>query len=358
VSSQYNPEDGDPLTGRVLFSPAPGNHLLFYKRRLVWLSRVRADNSPNSSTSAITSNMRRMESYDIQILGRSQQIARDLIHDAIDCARKVERSRLKAYISTYGYWRKLKGYSPRPFESVILPKGHAEMIQADIQKFIQQRAWYARMGIPYHRGYLFHGLPGSGKTSLISALAGALEMNLYVLNIAGENMSDERLYDMFMDIQPHSILLLEDVDAVTRNREAVKPETPVPAQVGGDAPVAEKKGVTLSGLLNCIDGIVAKDGALLFMTTNYKERLDPALIRPGRIDVQLEFGFATREQIVRLFKRFFPNEWQLSAVEFAATFPKDVTMAEVQQYLLLRAESVDKAFADLPRRQDAEVSRA
>ncbi len=105
--------------------------------------------------------------------------------------------------------------------------------------------------------------------------------------------------------------------------------------------------VTFSGLLNAIDGVAAGEGRLLFATTNHIERLDPALIRPGRIDRKVFIGFATHEQAARLFQRFFPATDGLWAREFADRVPLDcVTMSTLQTHLLMYSEdpqlAVDK----------------
>lgn len=93
------------------------------------------------------------------------------------------------------------------------------------------------------------------------------------------------------------------------------------------------KGLTLTGLLNSLDGFMAKDGSIVFMTTNHRELLDPALLRPGRVDMQIEFTEATREQKVRMFQRFYPTA-EPDAAEIFADFPDIRTMAEAQQQLL------------------------
>ncbi len=147
----------------------------------------------------------------------------------------------------------------------------------------------------------------------MSAIAGELKMDLYLLNISGSNMDDERLVGLMADVRPGTIVLMEDVDCTFPDRDTSK----------------EAKGVTLSGLLNCLDGIQSREGCLIFMTSNYADKLDPALVRPGRVDVKLEFGYATLDQAMRLRDRIAPD------------FPDELlercdvmTMAEVQQLLL------------------------
>ncbi|HEV7674420.1 MAG TPA: AAA family ATPase [Candidatus Angelobacter sp.] len=101
------------------------------------------------------------------------------------------------------------------------------------------------------------------------------------------------------------------------------------------------KGLTLTGLLNSLDGFMAKDGSIVFMTTNHPELLDPALVRPGRVDFELEFKEATAEQKARLFKRFFPGATDALAYNFAGR--DDLrTMAEAQQWLIQHKDDEGK----------------
>lgn len=95
------------------------------------------------------------------------------------------------------------------------------------------------------------------------------------------------------DAPPRSIILLEDVDGIFVQRDAVNQD--------------EKRGVSFSGLLNALDGVRSQEGRLLFMTTNHRERLDPALIRPGRCDLQIELKNASYSMVERLFLKFFPG---------------------------------------------------
>jgi chaperone BCS1 len=104
--------------------------------------------------------------------------------------------------------------------------------------------------------------------------------------------------------------------------------------------------ITFSGLLNAIDGVAAGEGRLLFATTNHPERLDPALIRPGRIDRRVEIGHADREQLARIFRRFFPEAEPALAEQFANALPeRQLAMSAVQAYLIQHAESAEEAHS-------------
>lgn len=318
---------------RVVYSPGPGTHFLRYRRHLIWLTRNKEDGKAPAVTSG--ANLRREESYTIRVLGRHQDVARSLVRDVLESARAEQRKKISAFISVFGWWSRLGSYLPRAMGSVVLPAGVSEGLLTDIREFLEDRDWYGRMGIPWHRGYLLHGSPGTGKTSLIAAVAGELKMDLYVMNIAGNGMGDERLAELMRDVRPNSILLMEDVDAAVVNREPTKKEE------NKEEKDDEAKGVSLSGLLNCLDGITSKDGGVVFMTTNHRDRLDPALTRPGRIDREIMFGAATEDQVARLYERFFPHDGTRH-VEVYAHVHRGRMMAEIQQDLMARRSRRNK----------------
>jgi chaperone BCS1 len=320
----------------VIFTPAPGNHFFIYQRRLVWLNRERnasGGGKDDDAQSAVGSMFRQRETYTLRIVGRSQDVARQLVEDARQCAQKAARKAADLYISSMWYWSRVGEISPRGLESVILPEGMSERLVADVQEFLDSREWYAERGIPYRRGYLLEGVPGSGKSSLIRALSSSLNLNLYMLNIGSPGMTDEKLTSLMSEIKDNSILLLEDIDAAARR--------PLVEQTASAGPGAETKGITFSGLLNALDGVNAREGVMVFMTTNHKERLDDALIRPGRVDVQEHFDHATKAQVARMFSHFYPGLKHGLATYFAEAMPPETSMAAVQQLLLLHKQSAE-----------------
>jgi chaperone BCS1 len=175
------------------------------------------------------------------------------------------------------------------------------------------------------------GKPGCGKTSLVTALAGELKLPIYMLSLATPGLSDTSLLDLLNRAPAHMILLLEDIDAVfdgalkndekKKNNEVEEPDEVEEMGGGGfgrrrgfgsqaqaiqhKRQMAGKVLISFAGILNAVDGVAAQTGRLLFMTTNHKEKLDSALIRPGRIDYQVQFSEATRGQIKALFFNFY-----------------------------------------------------
>lgn len=279
---------GDSVADRrpgLIFSPATGNHFFAYRGSYLWLHR---DREPAGKDS-----WRERETFTVTMLGRSQDVARQLLHDAYDAYASTVRQRSRIFLSVFAYWVAQGFVRPRSLESVVLPGDQKERLLADVKEFLAAEQWYHDMGIPYRRGYLLHGVPGSGKSSLIAAVAGAIGMHLYVVNLS--SLDDSGLQELLQNVKvPRAIILFEDIDGVraAQSRESDKPNN------GTDR-------VTVSGLLNAMDGVASRDGYITIMTTNRREMLEPALTRPGRIDLELEFGWATPAQAVELFARFY-----------------------------------------------------
>jgi len=206
-------------------------------------------------------------------------------------------------------WRVLDARPTRPLDTVVLEGGVAQNVCKDVQRFLQSEQWYVARGVPYRRGYLLHGPPGCGKTSFITALAGELHLVICIINLASRELTDDSLLELLSEAPRHSILLLEDVDAAFKT--APEPSAPAADSAGGrgihNRRMNEGAGITFSGVLNAIDGVAAQEGKVLFLTTNHSDRLDEALVRPGRVDMRIHLGLATQETARRLFLRFYKD---------------------------------------------------
>ena len=192
----------------------------------------------------------------------------------------------------YRYWNATLRIKARPLESVILPDKTTKTILDDFDAFTAQETqdFYEKHGIPYRRSYLFYGVPGAGKTSCIQAIAGAYKRSVAYLNIDPE-MTDDGLRSAMDDLPEETIVVLEDVDALfTKDRQAKQP----------------KSTLTFTGLLNALDGVGSSMGQLFILTTNLREQLDSALIRNGRVDMQVFFDYANDEQIIKMWNMFYP----------------------------------------------------
>jgi mitochondrial chaperone BCS1 len=189
--------------------------------------------------------------------------------------------------------------------------------------------------VPYHRGYLLYGPPGTGKTSLVSALAAKSGMSIYIVNLSEFNV--RTLKTAMNEVPENSLILFEDIDCMKagnrRDDLSELRERQHSAAGSEKTDVANRFGVTLSGLLNVLDGVHAPANVVYVMTTNKVEALDPALLRPGRIDYRLFMGEASESQRIELYLRFFPEATQADEREFAQAHRAE-TMAEFQGLLL------------------------
>lgn len=181
------------------------------------------------------------------------------------------------------YWSSVVLNHPARFETMAMDPDMKEDLVEDLDRFVSRKEYYRRVGKAWKRGYLFHGPPGTGKSSLVAAMANHLKFDVYDLDLR-EVQCNSDLRRLLIGSANRSILVIEDIDCNVglQNRET-------------DCAAAEDDKITLSGLLNFIDGLWSGcgDERIIVFTTNHKNRLDPALLRPGRMDVQLEMSYCT-----------------------------------------------------------------
>ncbi|KAA1470269.1 P-loop containing nucleoside triphosphate hydrolase protein [Dentipellis sp. KUC8613] len=261
----------------------------------------------------------------ISVVARNNDILKKLVLEAKREYEKDAEHRVHIFMAdtTYGCWRWNGARQKRPMSSIVLEPSVKEMLLADCKDFLRSEDWYAERGIPFRRGYLLHGVPGSGKTSLIHSLAGELNLDIYVVSLSSKGMSDNTLTTLMGNVPSRCILLLEDLDAAfTRSVSRDSASTGAPtASTKSATETNDGSTLSLSGLLNSLDGVAAAEGRLLFATTNHIERLDPALSRPGRMDVWVNFTNATKWQAEGIFKCFFPSKPSSAAAPAAAAGP-------------------------------------
>jgi chaperone BCS1 len=325
TASAQPASDSNGQRTSVLLTPAPGHHLLWHRGRPVWLSRERKEMDGGTMPGSDWTGYR--ETITLRMLGRSQTVARAILEEAAHVASRAGR-RTRVYFFRWGEWVPLRETPPRALESVVLPAGVMERMVKTASDFLAQRDWYEDRGLSWRIAYLLEGDPGTGKTSTVRALAGHLGIDLYVVPITDHGMTDGQLANMLSRIPERSIVTMEDIDCAVDGR-----------RVTGEA-----GGVSFAGLLNALDGAASRDGIITVLTTNHAERLDPALIRPGRVDHRVTFGPATSEQSARLFARFFERPVDATAVAFGAATAGRTT-ADIQGLLMDHRDSPHRALA-------------
>ena len=265
----------------------PGRHFLRYKNAFIAVNRVR-------ETKQYDKDGKPWETITLTTLYSQRHVFESMFKEAHSLAVESTEGRTPIYIPRSISWEQFGNpRQKRPLDSVILKEGDKEKIVADVQDFISSEKWYADRGVPYRRGYLLYGPPGTGKSSFIQALAGHLNYAIAILNLSEKGLSDDRLNHLLTLIPERTLLLLEDVDVAFMNRRGLSND-------GYHGP-----NVTMSGLLNALDGVASAEERILFLTTNHVERLDAALVRPGRVDMTIHLGNATAYQIQQLWTRFY-----------------------------------------------------
>lgn len=268
-------------------SPGPGMHMFWWRNRPVFLERRYMSKEGDDSR-----RNKPIETLRFRTIGRSQAIIRRLIADVREFSLATNMVSIRVWSDHY--WLNVPAKAPRPIDSIILPDGQIDRIIDDLEWFIAARDWYRQRGIPYRRGYLFAGPPGCGKTSLVIALAGLYNRPICILTLGGD-MDDNALVAAFNEAPANAIILIEDVDCA------------FPAQSRESTQDNSGRRLTKAGLLNAIDGVATPDGRIVIMTTNYPERLDPALVRPGRADVHEHFQLLGPNDQQRMAERFYDH---------------------------------------------------
>ena len=300
------------------------DQVFFYKQRLFFYNEVGY-------------NLRTL-----RCLGWSAKPIQDMLEELLQ-SYNVERSQTLTEVS-YPFEGKAKWAWPievvaRSMKSVLMDDQDKGSLIADVEWFLKGRQWYEDREIPWRRGYLFYGPPGTGKSSVVMGLASYFALSVRSIQFHPQ-LTDNGLLTLLRQIpDQNSIILFEDVDSSGMgNRKGQNGKSP--SQVA-----LKNTKVTLSGLLNALDGLFAPRGAIFVMTTNYPDRLDPALTRPGRIDYQLKFDLASQEQARRMFLHLCgvsklvtdlsPEEIEEAASTFASRIPdKKISPAALQDYLL------------------------
>jgi len=269
--------------------------------------------------------------------GYNQQAGlREYLEDLLERERSEppkNKFRVYRWNVCQGYWYMESLQKARKMDSVVLPSSLRDDIITDVEQFLDKstKDWYNKHGIPYKRSYIFYGPPGTGKTSLIQALAGAYGRHVCFLQPNNPKFTDDMFKSCLQKAPEKSIIVLEDIDALFNNRHSMNRSCPL----------------TFTGLLNGLDGIGNAVGQLFVLSTNHLERLDPALIRSGRVDRKFEFSYCTDEALQLMFQRFYP-ETKLGEDFVAAVRSKtdSVTAADLQQAFIANMNNSDKELVE------------
>lgn len=292
------------------------------------------------------------EHISLKSLGRSSRMLKTLLAECREKYLNQIKSKTTIFEHRGDRWKKTGAKNIRPLSTVILSEREKKSLVDDVTEFLNPvtRHWYSDLSLPYRRGYLLSGPPGTGKSSLSFSIAGEVGLDIYIVSIP--NTSDGGLRNLFDMLPEKCMVLLEDIDAVGMSRSDSESDT----SDGVKRSSTDKPSVTLSGLLNTLDGVASQEGRVVMMTTNYVDRLDNALIRPGRIDRKVEFELASKTDIAQLFSFIYGRSKggdvavdsptiKGQAERFAALVPASTfSQAELISYLLKYRDRPDEAL--------------
>ncbi|CAO0795821.1 unnamed protein product [Mucor circinelloides] len=281
-------------------------HKIVYKNHTLWVTKKKNGGVGNQNEGYYSNNIKDLlgmmnsnPCIQITMRGQDMNLLKTYVQEWIDTHFEKESGKLTIYkcqpTRYEGFdWKTVGSKELRSFESVILKDGQKEHILKDIQTFRRREHWYSIRGIPYRRGYLLYGPPGTGKTSLVQSVASKVNMNVAIISLSG-SMDDEQFNVLLQEVPRNSILVMEDIDHCVIKDPNSENDT-------------SSAKISMSGLLNALDGVVAQEGSMVFMTCNNVSRIQPALLRPGRIDMKMELGYADKTQINKMFWRFMGED--------------------------------------------------
>ena len=325
---------------KALLAPTNGKFWIRFQGRRFWLS---ANREKMQGQNGLLASFH--ETLTIRTFIWNRKFINDLIGEAYRSTVKPEEKRVEIMTPRWDDWNVRQRVIPRAPESLVYSDNLISKIVSDAKKFLESETWYADMGIPWRRGYLLHGPAGNGKSSLITAVAGVLGKSICVLNLSSLSLTDDSLTNLLGDAPDGSLILLEDVDAVFNQRNKA---------------IGNESKLSFHGLLNALDGVTAQQGRLVFMTTNHLEKLDPALVRPGRADAHFFLGNASQVQVKRMLERFYPGIEAQVALTLAARVPENTfSMAKIQEFMLRHRDDLPGAMENWNELEDGvAVTRA
>ena len=315
--------DGEWAQGTKGYAPAEGRHWFFWRGKFCRLERGINEKSKVGATH----KQRPMEVLKVTVLFGQVETILGWIAEGRALSQTRDRIGPGLHILKGDWWDHVGDVPRRSIDTVLVDDDRIEKVLDDMRWFYGASGWYAERGVPWRRGYLFYGPPGTGKSSLVRALASDLSLEIASLDIGRATLTDDDLREAMTCAPKGSLIVIEDVDAIFTGRE------------GGE----KRSGVSFSGLLNAIDGVAAQEGRALVMTTNHKERLDPALIRPGRADVHIELGLVGAATARRQFERFFPGEVRLATLFEQQLGDQKHSPAQIQGWLLANSSDAQSA---------------
>lgn len=332
----------------IIVSAGMGRHFFFYDGRLFWFYRNKLDSAGTDK-----------EKHEITIvtLGRNQKPVLELVESF---RYRPDESLLRIY-SYKDDWSMVATIPKRSLDTVIIDRNLKRRIRHSIDYFTRNREWYQKRGMPHKLTFVLHGVPGTGKTSLVSALAAHFNRNICVLQLA--TMSDSTFAAAMATIPKNSIVLIEDFDSAGAVKSRglggfvnnMRPRSVDTEAVEAPAVLEPAKTISLemdqfsflslSSVLNTLDGVVRLDDTILFMTTNHLDKIDPAVLRKGRVDYIYEIEILKHNEVKDYIELMYPEVEIPSDVYF-----EPIAGCDIQSLFLEHKEDFAAFYESLPKR--------
>lgn len=297
--------------------------------------RVHINNPDAVSGNQSTAGVIRFEPKTIEFACRTHEAQRAVVKMVRQMAEtKSERKPRLKLVNQWGSWTNRNDLPQRSIDSVIIDPKQKKRIVDDLRTFLAAEKRYVDLAIPYHRGYMFHGPPGGGKTSLAKALATEFGMDMWYVSLS-DLKEESSLLSLLSDVSPRSILLLEDIDTI---------------KIAKDRDSSEQGKLSTSSLLNALDGVATPHGLITVMTTNHFELLDDALTRSGRMDVIEEIMPPTIREVQALYFRFYGTEFNAWMANKLPTGPLPLSQATVSEIFKRHLDNPHSAGVELSKK--------
>ena len=332
---------------KFIWKPRPGTfYFRHYKTGQFMRLKIQKDENKNDEFWALNDDgyeTKDWESLTLETFGTSAKVINDLISEAH--AEHLKKVKGKTVVYRFDNDRRCwkssqKIKSKRLWKTICTQNNIKEDLIDDVKNFQESSDYYNQRGIPYRRGYLLYGPPGTGKSSLIYALAGKLNCSLCVMTLSDKNITDDDFIQRLENTPSNTIVLIEDVDVAIPSENRQKFIDIQKQKISDDYKKRKMDysgQLTLSGILNGIDGVATPNGQILFMTTNHRDDLDPALIRPGRIDRQFCLRNCNETQIEDMCKNFYPHAEEKDIEEMLHLFKsikRPIAPAQFENFLV------------------------
>lgn len=315
LTALYNPVDDKMET---IVTPGPGWHRIREGKRTFFVHREVREPGPDAVMG------QRTETMTLYTMGRDPSVYMDLAQTTAKIYDDPNALSIFTANTSGGFVAAGKR-TKRPLDTIDIPVEMKKKITDKIDEFLASRESYAAKAIPWRLGILLEGVPGSGKSSLVVALGAYVDRSIYLINPSIME-KDSQVQDALNNAGA-GLVALEDVDSIPALHKRRLDDNGVMEKLDKE----KDGGLTLSGFLNAFDGVASHEGRILILTTNHADVLDPAVTRPGRIDLRINIGVMEAPEIVSMFTRLNPGQ---TITETEAQPWVGLPPAEVQNMLL------------------------